>query len=72
MLDDDGHPDISDENSAPHAHITQWYKCASCENLHVRLLDERGCLIAVVTVDRKMLADMAATLDRPDHGETVQ
>lgn len=49
-------------DDAPRANSTQWYKCESCENLHIILLDENNESIATAVFDEDMLNRMLSTV----------
>lgn len=52
-----------DPNDAPAARITEWYKCDSCGNLHLILLDEHDKIIATAVISKRMLIDMLKAID---------
>jgi hypothetical protein len=49
--------------NAPISHHARWYKCDSCENLHVVLCSEDDSVIATMTLDYDMLNSMHRTID---------
>jgi hypothetical protein len=55
--------DDIDTEGVPNAHLTRWYKCESCKNLHVVLCDKDGVTFAGATFDKEMLEDMLKTID---------
>ncbi len=52
----------NDADTSPQAHHTTWYVCEHCSNLHIRLHEEDGCVMAVMTADERMLQRMQDTL----------
>lgn len=59
MTPDDLNNDIND---APAARITEWYKCDSCENLHMILFNENDKVIATAIISKQMLIHMLKTI----------
>lgn len=62
-----------DPNDSPQADSTHFYKCDSCEHLHVMLVDKRGKFIARCIISREIAENMLSCLnDEPPPEEIIQ
>jgi hypothetical protein len=57
--------ELSDEATKPISDSIGWYKCSTCEFLHLRLYAKNGELMATSVISREMIENMLSTIDGP-------